>query len=132
MDLRWNPFFTTKCLNTKTMARIVNTNTGKMYTSGQHWPYNWDVLTVAEHLIAEKPGMDPVDVAMKNIHGPSSQNDPTVPISFRLCVDAGKKAMDWHWHSTGAKKLRTAECTATKYKVQIAKVLVKRALLATV
>jgi CO/xanthine dehydrogenase Mo-binding subunit len=119
MDLRWNPFFTTKCLNTKTSARTVNSNTGKMYTSGQHWPYNWDVLTVAEQLIAEKLRMDPVDVAIKNIHGPASQKDLSIPSSFKVCVEAGKQAMNWQWHPAGTKKLPDGRMHGQSFRYQM-------------
>ncbi len=118
-DLRWNPFYTTKCLNLKTECDAVFTNTGRAYTSGQHWPYNWDELTVAEALIAEKLGMDPVDVAMKNIHGPSSQTDPSVPISFQLCVERGKKAMNWQWHPAGARKLPDGRMHGMSFRYQM-------------
>jgi CO/xanthine dehydrogenase Mo-binding subunit len=103
--LRWNPFYSTKCQNLKTECEAVFGSTGRTYTSGQHWPYNWDELAVAEHVIAEKLGMDPIDVATKNIHGPASQTDNSIQPSFQLCVEQGKKAMNRQWHPAGAKKL---------------------------
>ena len=41
----------------------VSTNRGKMYLSGQHCLFGWDTMTVAEQMIAEKLGMDVIDVA---------------------------------------------------------------------
>ena len=39
---------------------IVDSNRGMMYVSGQHCPFNWDSLTMAIYLIAEKLGKDPL------------------------------------------------------------------------
>jgi CO/xanthine dehydrogenase Mo-binding subunit len=105
LDLGRNPFYTTKCLNLKTDCQSVFTNTARLYTSGQFDPFNWDGLPMAEQMVAEKLGMDPIDVAFKNIHGQTSQTDPEVPLSFRMCVEQGKKAMNWQWHRAGARKL---------------------------
>jgi len=105
MDFGMNPFNTTKCLNLKTDVQSVFTNSGRMYTSGATSPFNWDVLPMAEQIVAERLGMDPTEVAWKNIHGPASQTDPGVPESFRLCLEKGKKEMNWQWHSAGTKKL---------------------------
>ena len=52
-DMRLSPFFTTKCQNLKTDCQSVFTNTGRMYTSGQTFPFNWDGLTITE----QKPTM---------------------------------------------------------------------------
>jgi CO/xanthine dehydrogenase Mo-binding subunit len=61
-------------------------------------------MTIAEQIVAEKLGMDPIDVALKNVHGPV--DDPNgVPPSLKQCLEKGKKAMDWKWHSAGTKKL---------------------------
>ncbi len=61
-------------------------------------------MTIAEQIVAEKLGMDPTDVALKNVHGPV--DDPNgVPPSLRLCLEKGKKAMNWKWHPAGTKKL---------------------------
>jgi CO/xanthine dehydrogenase Mo-binding subunit len=119
MDIMWNPFYTTKCKNTKSFALPVNTNTSRMYVSGQHWPYNWDVLTIAEQMVADKLDMDPVDVAMKNIHGPKSQNDESIPESFRLCVEKGKKAINWQWHKSGTKKLKDGRMHGLSFRYQM-------------
>ena len=62
-------------------------------------------MTIAEQIIAEKLGMDPTDVALKNVHGPSSQTDPGVPPSLQQCIEKGRKAMNWNWHPAGTKKL---------------------------
>jgi CO/xanthine dehydrogenase Mo-binding subunit len=62
-------------------------------------------MTIAEQIVAEKLGMDVIDVALKNVHGPSSQQDPGVPPSLLMCVEKGKKAMNWKWHPAGSRKL---------------------------
>jgi CO/xanthine dehydrogenase Mo-binding subunit len=104
-DMRLSPFLTTKCENVKTNCRAVFTNSGRMYTSGQAFPFHYDELPIAQQLVAEKLGMDPIDVVYKNMHGPSSQSDPGLPPSFKMCVEQGKKAINWHWHPAGTKKL---------------------------
>ncbi len=104
-DMRLSPFLTTKLENVKTTCRSVFTNSGRMYTSGQAFPFHHDELPIAQQLVAEKLGMDPIDVAYKNIHGPSSQTDPGIPPSFQMCVEQGKKALNWQWHPAGTKKL---------------------------
>jgi hypothetical protein len=54
-----------------------------MHTTGQMFPYNWDEVTMAEQMTTERLGMDPIDVAFKDIHGPSSQTDPTVTMEYK-------------------------------------------------
>jgi CO/xanthine dehydrogenase Mo-binding subunit len=100
----FSPFNTTQCLNLKTEARSVYTSSGKV-TGSQTSPYDWDEMTIAYQIIAEKLGMDPTDVALKNVHGPSSQKDPGVPPGLVQCIEKGRKAMNWQWHPAGAKKL---------------------------
>jgi predicted O-methyltransferase YrrM len=118
-DLRLNPFYTTRCQNLKTDYQGVFTNTGRMYTTGQMFPYNFDELTMAEQMIAERLGMDPIDVAFKNIHGPASQVDPGIPPSFRLCVEEGKKAMNWQWHPAGSRKLSDGRMHGLSFRYQM-------------
>jgi CO/xanthine dehydrogenase Mo-binding subunit len=100
----FSPFNTTRCLNLKSASRSVYTSSGKV-TGSQTSPYDWDEMTIAYQLIAEKLGMDPTDVALKNVHGPSSQKDPGVPPGLVQCIEQGRKAMNWKWHPAGAKKL---------------------------
>ena len=119
MDVGLNPYYTTKCLNLKSVCRSVNTNTGRMYTSGQMTPFNWDGLTIAQQRIADKLEMDPVEVALKNIHGPESQTDPGVPESFRLCIDEGRKAMNWQWHAPGTKTLADGRMHGNSFRYQM-------------
>ncbi len=119
IDLMFNPFYTTKCQNLKTDSQAVFSNTGRMYTSGQTWPFNWDGLTIAEQLIAEKLGMDPVDVALKNIHGPTSQTDDSIPPSLEQCIERGKKACSWQWHPTGARKLPDGRMHGASFRYQM-------------
>jgi len=103
-ESRFSPFNTTRCVNQKSRFQEVYTNSGR-YTLSQTSPFNWDVMTIAEQIVAEKLGMDVIDVALKNVHGPSSQQDPGIPPSLQMCVDKGKKAMNWKWHPAGTKKL---------------------------
>jgi CO/xanthine dehydrogenase Mo-binding subunit len=103
-EARVSPFNTTRCINQKSHLQQVFTNSGRN-TLSQTSPFNWDSMTVAEQLVAEKLGMDPTDIALINIHGPESQTDPGIPPSLQLCIDKGKKAMNWKWHPAGTKKL---------------------------
>jgi CO/xanthine dehydrogenase Mo-binding subunit len=103
-EAMFSPFNTTRCLNLKSESLGVYTSSGKM-TGSQTSPFNWDAMTIAEQIIAEKLGMDPTDIALKNVHGPSSQTDPGVPPGLKMCIEKGKKAMHWNWHPAGTKKL---------------------------
>ncbi len=100
----YSPFNTTRCVNLKSEAQSVYTSSGKV-TGSQTSPYDWDDMTIAYQTIAEKLGMDPTDVALKNVHGPSSQKDPGVPLSLVQCIEKGRKAMNWKWHLAGTKIL---------------------------
>ncbi|HTY63169.1 MAG TPA: molybdopterin cofactor-binding domain-containing protein [Acidobacteriota bacterium] len=103
-EARFSPFNTTRCVNLKGQFQAVFTNSGRN-TLSQTSPFNWDSMTIAEQIIAEKLGIDPTDVALKNVHGPSSQTDPGVPPSLQMCIEKGKKAMNWKWHPAGGRKL---------------------------
>ena len=103
-EAMFSPFNTTKCTNLKSSYQSVYTSSGKN-TGSQTSPFNWDAMTIAEQIVAEKLDMDVIDVALKNIHGPSSQQDPGIPPGFKMCIEKGKKAMNWKWHKAGTKKL---------------------------
>jgi CO/xanthine dehydrogenase Mo-binding subunit len=103
-EAMFSPFNTTRCVNLKSNFQSVYTSSGKN-TGSQTSPFNWDAMTIAEQIIAEKLGMDVTDVALKNVHGPSSQQDPGIPPGLKMCIDQGKKAMNWKWHQAGTKKL---------------------------
>jgi xanthine dehydrogenase molybdenum-binding subunit len=105
MDQTYGPYFTTKCPNVKQSMEVVDSNTGMMYVSGQHNPMGWDTLMVGIHLIAEKLGKDPIEIATLNLHGPTSQEDSNPVPSYEACVAAVKKMMNWNWHQAGAKKM---------------------------
>ena len=105
MDQTYGPYFTTRCENIKQNMEVVDSNRGKMYVSGQHNPMGWDTLMVGLHLIADKLGKDPIEIATLNLHGPTSQDDPDPVPSYEACVAALKKRMNWQWHAAGAKKL---------------------------
>jgi CO/xanthine dehydrogenase Mo-binding subunit len=98
---------------------IVDSNRGKMYLSGQHCPFNWDAGTMAIYMIAEKLGKDPIDIAKLNLHGPTSQSDQTPVPSFEVCLDEGKKLMNWNWHSAGTKKLPDGRLHGASFRYQI-------------
>jgi len=117
-DQGYGPYFTTRCLNIKQSMEIVNSNRGKMYTSGQHCPFNWDSLTMAIHIIAEKLGKDPIEIATLNLHGPTDYTDPDPVPSFDACVAEGKELMEWNWHATGAKKLSDGRMHGASFRYQ--------------
>jgi CO/xanthine dehydrogenase Mo-binding subunit len=118
-DQGYGPYFTTKCLNIKQAMEVVNSNRGKMYTSGQHCPFNWDSLTMANHLIADKLGKDPMDIATLNLHGPTSETDSNPVPSYQACVEEGKKMMNWSWHATGARKLKDGRMHGASFRYQL-------------
>jgi CO/xanthine dehydrogenase Mo-binding subunit len=98
-----SPFNTTRCVNLKYESKGASTSSGKI-TGSQTSPYNWDSMTIAEQMVAEKLGMDPTDIALLNVHGPASQSDPGIPPSLQQCIAKGKEAMNWKWHPAGTKK----------------------------
>ena len=118
-DQGYGPYFTTRCLNIKQAMEVVNSNRGKMYTSGQHCPFNWDSLTMAIHLIADKLGKDPIEIATLNLHGPTDYTDPNPVPSYQACVEEGKKLMSWNWHKTGAKKLPDGRMHGASFRYQM-------------
>lgn len=103
-EARYSPFNTTRCINLKSESQGAYTSSGKV-TGSQTSPFNWDAMTIAEQIIAEKLGMDVTDVALKNVHGPASQADPGVPPGLVECIQKGKKLMNWKWHPAGEKRL---------------------------
>ena len=105
MDQTYGPYFTTRCQNVKQNMDIVDSNRGKLWVSGQHDPVGWDSLIIGIHLIAEKLGKDPIDIATLNLHGPESQTDPSPVPSYEACVRSAKKLMNWNWHGMVEKKL---------------------------
>lgn len=118
-DQSYGPYFTTKCLNIRQRMEIVDSNRGMMYVSGQHCPFNWDSLTMAIYLIAEKLGKDPIDIARLNLHGPTSQTAPEPVPSFEACVEAGKKLMNWNWHPAGTRKLPDGRMHGVSFRYQM-------------
>jgi CO/xanthine dehydrogenase Mo-binding subunit len=116
MDQTYGPYFTTRCRNVKQSMDMVDSNRGKMWTSGQHNPMNWDAITVVIQLIAEKLGKDPIEIARINVHGPTSQTDPDPVPSLEACIEAGKKMMNWKWHGTGEKKLKDGRMHGASFR----------------
>ncbi|MCL2878224.1 MAG: molybdopterin-dependent oxidoreductase, partial [Acidobacteria bacterium] len=100
----YSPFNTTKCTNLRSTTRRIYTSSGRN-TGSNTSPFDWDAKTIAFQLIAEKLDMDIIDVALRNVHGPSSQSDPGIPPSLVQCIEKGKKLMNWQWHRAGTKKL---------------------------
>jgi len=103
-SLAYSPFNTTRCVNMKRNTQSVFTNSGRN-TGTQTSPTDWDSMTIAFQQVAEKLGMDVTDVALKNVHGPTSQQDPGVPIGLKMCIEQGKEIMNWQYHPVGAKRL---------------------------
>jgi len=118
-DLMQAPYNTLRCKNVYQHMEIVDSNRGVMYVSGQHCPFNWDSLTIAIHLIAEKFDMDPIEVARLNLHGPESQDDVNPVPSFERCVEAGKKMMNWDWHKSGTKRLPDGRMHGMSFRYQM-------------
>ena len=89
---------TTRCPNIKNETKYVWTNTVRTFAEPGS-PIDWEVLTTAMWRIADKLGMDPTEVALKNCHTPEP--------SLRLCIEKGKAAIDWdrNWHAPGTRKL---------------------------
>ncbi len=114
----FGPYFTTRCQNVKQYMDIVDSNRGKLWVSGQHDPVGWDALTIGIHIIAEKLGKDPIEIATLNLHGPTSQEDPNPVPSYEACVKAAKKLMNWNWHATGAKKLPDGRMHGASFRYQ--------------
>ena len=105
MDQTYGPYYTIKNKNVKQNMELVDSNRGKMYSSGQHNPMGWDTLMAGIHLIAERLGKDPIEIATLNLHGPTSQDDPNPVPSFDACIAALKNDLKWSWHAAGEKKL---------------------------
>jgi CO/xanthine dehydrogenase Mo-binding subunit len=118
-DLIQGPYNTQRCQNVRQRMEIVDSNRGVMYVSGQHCPFNWDSITMAIYLIAEKLDMDPIDVARLNLHGPSSQDDTNPVPSFDKCIEAGREFMDWQWHKAGRKKLPDGRMHGMSFRYQM-------------
>jgi CO/xanthine dehydrogenase Mo-binding subunit len=118
MDQTYGPYFTTRCQNVKQSMEMVDSNRGKMWLSGQHNPMNWDAITVVLHLIAEKLGKDPIEIARLNVHGPTSQTDPNPVPSLEACIEAGKKMMNWKWHGTGENRLKDGRMHGASFRYQ--------------
>ena len=118
-DQGYGPYTTTRCLNIRQNMDIVDTNRGMMYLSGVHCPFNWDSLTMAIHLIAEKLNKDPVDIATLNLHGPDSQEDTRPVPSYEACVAAGKKMMNWNRHAAGTGKLPDGRMHGASFRYQM-------------
>ena len=118
-DLMQGPYPTFRCKNVRQRMEVVDSNRGLMYVSGQHCPYNWDIGTMAIYLISEKLDMDPIEVARLNLHGPTSQDDINPVPSFELCVEAGKKMMNWDWHKSGTKKLPDGRMHGMSFRYQM-------------
>jgi len=118
-DQGYGPYYTLKCLNIRQFMEIVDTNRGRMYVSGQHCPFNWDAGTMAIYLISERLNKDPIEIAGLNLHGPESQSDPNPVPSFEACLDAGKKLMNWNWHSSGTKRLPDGRMHGMSFRYQI-------------
>jgi len=118
-DQGYGPYIGTKCLNIRQRMDIVDSNRGLMPFSSQFCPFNWDSVTMAIHIIAEKLGKDPIDIARLNLHGPDGQQDQRPVPSFDACIEAGKKLMNWNWHKNGAKKLPDGRMHGAGFRYQM-------------
>ncbi len=118
-DQKQGPYNTLKCKNISQNMEVIDSNRHMMWVSGQHTPFNWDIVTIALYLISEKLGKDPIDLARLNLHGPTSKDDPNPVPSFDACIDAGKKMMDWDWHPSGTKKLPDGRLHGASFRYQM-------------
>ena len=118
-DQKQGPYNTIKCKNISQRMEIVDSNRCKMWVSGQHTPFNWDIITVALYLISEKLGKDLIDISRLNLHGPTGKDDTDPVPSFEMCVDAGKKLMNWDWHPSGAKTLPDGRMHGASFRYQM-------------
>ena len=118
-DQGYGPYYTLKCENISQRYKVVDTNTGKMYLSGQHCPFNWDTLTMGIAIIAEKLGKDPIDIAQLNLHGPTSQKDSDKVPSFEACIDEGRKFAQWNWHPARGRRLPDGRLHGASFRYQI-------------
>lgn len=118
-DFRQGPYNAIRTKNIRQRMEIVDSNKGIMYCSGQFCPFNWDTITVAIHLIAEKLNMDPIDVALRNVHGPDSKDDPRIVPSLAMCVEKGRELMNWNWHKAGTKKLPDGRMHGMSFRYQM-------------
>jgi xanthine dehydrogenase molybdenum-binding subunit len=118
-DQTQGPFNSVKCVNVSQRMEIVDSNRGMMYVSGQHCPFNWDSLTAAIYLIAEKLKKDPVDVARLNLHGPDGKDDAGSVRSFDACIEEGKRLMDWKHHPAGTRRLPDGRMHGASFRYQM-------------
>ncbi len=118
-DQKQGPYNSLKCKNISQRMEIVDSNRYKMWVSGQHTPFNWDIVTIALYMISEKLGMDPIEVARLNLHGPANKDDTNPVPSFEACVAAGQKMMNWDWHRAGAKKLPDGRMHGMSFRYQM-------------
>ncbi len=118
-DQGYGPYIGTKCQNIRQRMEVVDSNRGLMAFSSQFCPFNWDSVTMALHMIAEKLGKDVIDIARLNLHGPDGQEDMRPVPSFDACIDAGKKMMKWNWHKNGAKKLPDGRLHGAGFRYQM-------------
>ncbi len=118
-DLTQGPYQTIKCTDIRQRMDIVDSNRGIMFVSGQHCPFNWDIISIAEYLIAEKLGKDPIEIARLNLHGPNEKDDPNPVPSFEACIEEGRKFMDWDWHHDGARTLPDGRLHGASFRYQM-------------
>jgi CO/xanthine dehydrogenase Mo-binding subunit len=118
-DQGYSPYITTKCLNIRQRMEIVDSNRGLSAFSSQFCPFNWDTVTMANHIIAEQLGKDPIDIARLNLHGPDGQTDQRPVPSFDACIEAGKKMMNWNWHKNGQRTLPDGRMHGAAFRYQL-------------
>ncbi len=118
-DQGYSPYIGTKCMNIRQRMEVVDSNRGLMAFSSQFCPFNWDTVTMALHMIADKLDKDVIDIARLNLHGPDGQQDMRPVPSFDACIEAGKKMMNWKWHKNGAKKLPDGRMHGAGFRYQM-------------
>jgi CO/xanthine dehydrogenase Mo-binding subunit len=70
-------------------------------------------------MIAEKLKKDPIEITRINLHGPTGKDDPNPVRSFEMCVEAGKKLMDWNWHPAKTRQLPDGRWHGMSFRYQM-------------
>jgi len=103
-------FHMTKCKNLKYMVRSYYTNTWRTITNrGYRWGPG--VLNSAFEAISAELGMDPTEVALKNIH--------TTEPSLKTLIEEGKSRFGWDWHLPNSKKLSNGKMHGSSFRATV-------------
>jgi CO/xanthine dehydrogenase Mo-binding subunit len=102
--------YITKCPNVREERKLVCTSTGRTTHIGSGAGPNNEFINQAVTLIADKLGMDPTDVALKNYK--------VLLPSLTACIEKGKAAVGWKYHAPGTKTLANGKLHGSSFRVQ--------------